>query len=128
MDYLINWPSPGAAPKAVVVLIGGGSLNMGFTGNTTTGVLNTGGTNTLDRTAQLFADAGYLTIAINRPSDQPPAGSTDNTADADQYRISVNHAVDILTILKHINTENLDVFIAGTSRGTISAVALNLIA
>ena len=129
MDYFINWPSNNNAPKAVVVLIGGGDLNMNFSGNTTTGVAaGTGGGNFVVRTAQLFADAGYLTIAINKPSDQPPAGSTDTTADADQYRVSVKHAVDILKILKRVNTQNLPVFLAGTSRGAISAAAANLIA
>ncbi len=129
MDYFINWPSSGSAPKALVVLIGGGNLDMSLTGNTTTGVADTtGGGNFVVRSAQLFADAGYATVAIDRPSDQPSAGSTDDVADADQYRISVKHAVDILTVLKHINTENLDVFIAGTSRGAMSVVASNLIA
>jgi hypothetical protein len=110
-------------------MIGGSALDMGLTGKATTGVADTtGGSNFVIRTAQLVADAGYITLAIDRPSDLPIAGSSDDNADADQYRISVRHAVDILTILKHINTENLDVFIAGTSRGTISAVALNLIA
>jgi hypothetical protein len=129
MDYFINWPSSGSTPKALVVLIGGSDLNMNLTGNTTTGVADTtGGGNFLVRTAQLFAEAGYTTVAIDRPSDQPPAGSTDSVEDADQYRISVKHAVDILTVLKHVNTENLDVFLVGTSCGAISAVASNLIA
>jgi hypothetical protein len=129
MDYFINWPSSGSTPKALVVLIGGSDLNMNLTGNTSTGVADTtGGGNFLVRTAQLFAEAGYATVAIDRPSDQPPAGSTDSVEDADQYRISVKHAVDILTVLKHVNTENLDVFLVGTSCGAISAVASNLIA
>jgi hypothetical protein len=129
MDYFSNWPSNGSAPKALVVLIGGGDLNMSITGNTTTGVADTtGGVNFVVRSAQLFAEAGYATVAIDRPSDQPPASSIDSVADVDQYRISVKHVVDILTVLKHINTENLDVFLVGTSRGAISAVASNLIA
>jgi len=136
MDYFINWPSsPTTTPKAVVVLIGGGDLNMGFLPTydanhaKIVGVPDTsGGGNFLVRTAQLFADADYLTVAINKPSDQPPAGSTDTILDADKYRISVNHAVDILKVLKHVNTENLPVYLAGTSLGTISAVALNQIA
>ena len=125
MDYFINWPSNGSAPKALVVLIGGKDLNMEFAGDTTTGVANpsTGGGNFVVRTAQLFADAGYVTVAINRPSDLP-----DSIADTDKYRISVKHAVDILTVLKYVNTENLDVFLVGTSCGAISAVASNLIA
>jgi hypothetical protein len=80
------------------------------------------------RAAQLFANAGYLAVAIDRPSDQPPPGSTDSVVAADQYRLSVNHAVDILQVLKHINTENMNVFLAGLSSGTVSAVANNLIA
>jgi hypothetical protein len=137
MDYFINWPSSptpptsytGPWPKAVVVLIPGGDLNVGFLPSGTIGVpAPTGGGNFLVRTAQLFADAGYLTVAINKPSDQPPVGSTDTVSDADQYRISMDHAVDILRVLKHINTENLPVYIAGTSLGTLSAVALNQIA
>jgi len=125
MDYFINWPSNGSTPKALVVLIGGGDLNMNLGGDTTTGVANpTGGGNFVVRTAQLFANAGYATVAINRPSHLP----LDSIGDTDQYRISVKHAVDILTVLKHINTENLDVFLAGTSCGAISAVASNLIA
>jgi hypothetical protein len=126
MDYFINWPSSGNPPKALVVLIGGKDLNMEFAGDTTTGVANptTGGGNFVVRTAQLLADAGYATVAINHPSDLP-SGSI---AATDQYRISVKHAVDILTVLKYVNTENLDVFLAGTSCGAISAVASNLIA
>jgi len=130
MDYFINWPSsPTTNPKAVVVLIGGGDLNMSFVPTGTIGVPDTsGGGNFVVRTAQLFADAGYLTVAINKPSDQPPTGSTDTVLDADNYRISVNHAVDILKVLRHVNTENLPVYLTGTSLGTISAVALNQIA
>jgi hypothetical protein len=139
MDYFINWPSnPSNPPKAVVVLIGGGDLDMGFAKDTMQGPgvpLETGGGNFVVRTAQIFAEAGYLTIAINKPSDLPPANTTCSATPpdpceeaADQYRVSVNHAVDILRILKHFNTQNLPVFLAGTSRGAISAVALNLIA
>jgi len=130
MDYFINWPSLfTTVPKAVVVLIGGGDLDMGFKSTSTIGVPdNSGGGNFLVRTAQIFADAGYLTVAINKPSDQPPANSSDSTLDADMYRVSINHAVDILRVLKHVNTENLPVYIAGTSLGTLSAVALNQIA
>jgi hypothetical protein len=125
MDYFINWPSSGKTPKALVVLIGGKDLDMKFNGDTTTGEADaTGGGNFVVRTAQLFADAGYATVAINHPSDLP-SGSI---AATDQYRISVKHAVDILTVLKHVNTENLDVFLVGTSCGAISAVASNLIA
>lgn len=131
-DFFVNWPSSAAnPPKGLVVLIGGGDLNMGFAKDTTQGPgvpLETGGGNFVVRTAEIFAEAGYLTIAVNKPSDQPPSGSTNSEEDADQYRVSVNHAVDILRIVKRFNTLNLPVFLAGTSRGAISAVAANLIA
>ena len=134
MDYFVNWPPFTNTPRAVVVLIGGGDLDMNFSGDTTTGVPDeSGGGNFVVRTAQLFADAGYLTIAINKPSDQPPAGVdvTDPVAvetAADQYRITVQHAVDILRVVKHVNTLGLPLFLAGTSKGALSAVAANLIA
>jgi hypothetical protein len=128
MDYYINWPSSGNAPKGLVVLIGGSDLDMVLTGDSTTGIADsTGGGNFLIRAAQFFAEAGYVTVAIDRPSDQPPVGSANVKVDVDQYRISVKHVVDILTVLKYFNTENLDVFLAGNSRGAISAVAANLI-
>lgn len=132
VDYFVNWPSTGQAPKAVVVLIGGGDLNMLIRGNLATGVGDTtgGGNNFLVRTAQRFADAGYLTVALDRPvpAPLPPAGSTDAVTASDFYRTSVDHAVDILAVLRTLNTRNLPVFLAGTSRGALSVVAQNRIA
>ncbi len=132
VDYFVNWPASGTAPKAVVVLIGGGDFNMLIRGNLATGAGDTtgGGNNFLVRTAQLFADAGYLTVALDRPvpAPPPPAGSTDAITAADVYRTSVDHAVDILGVLKTLNTHHLPVFLAGTSRGALSVVAQNRIA
>jgi hypothetical protein len=137
VDFFVNWPSDSSvAPKAVVVLIGGGDFNMSFSGDTVKGVPDeTGGGNFVVRTAQLFANAGYITIALNKPSDLPAAGTVCTgaaddpcQAQADQYRVSTNHAVDILKILNRFNTLNLPVFLAGTSKGALSAVAQNLIA
>jgi len=132
VDYFVNWPASGEAPKAVVVLIGGGDFNMLIRGNLATGAGDTtgGANNFVVRTAQLFADAGYLTVALDRPVPAPPApaGSTDALTAADFYRTSVDHAVDILGVLKTLNTHNLPVFLAGTSRGALSVVAQNRIA
>jgi hypothetical protein len=129
MDYFVNRPSDDRPPKGVVVLIGGGDLNMNLTGDATTGMAATnGGGNFVIRTAQLIADAGYIAVAIDRPSDLPAASATDPIPAVDQYRISARHAVDIVSLLKHINTENLPVFMAGTSRGAMSVMANNLIA
>jgi hypothetical protein len=128
VKYLVARPSGGAAPKAAVFLIGGGDLDMGIAGNVTTGVPSGAGGNFLVRTMQLFADAGYLAITLQRPSDVPSLTAPDALADIDLYRISVRHAVDILAILREENTDDLPVFIAGTSRGAMSVVANNMIA
>ncbi len=127
VKYVVHRPSNGASPKAAVFLIAGSDLDINVVGDATTGVATTGG-NFLVRTAQLFAEAGYLAIAMNQPSDQPSPGSTDATTDVDHYRVSVDHAIDILAVLKQVNTDNLDVFLSGTSRGAMSVVASNLIA
>ncbi len=128
MDYFGHTPSNGAPSKAIVVLIGGGDFNMGLSGDSNGVASSSGGANFLVRTAQLFAEAGYTALALDRPSDEPPAGSSDSITDADQYRISVKHAVDIVNVLKHANSANLDVFIVGTSRGAISSVSQSRIA
>jgi hypothetical protein len=128
VKYIAHRPSNGAAPKAAVFLIGGGDLDMNITGDAATGAIVTSGGNFLVRTSQLFAQAGYLAIAMDRPSDRPAATSVDIVQNIDEYRVSVDHATDILTVLKQVNTDNLDVFLSGTSRGATSVVANNLIA
>jgi len=128
VKYIANRPSSGSAPKAAVFLIGGGDLDMNITGNATTGAIVTSGGNFLVRTAQLFAEAGYLAVAMDRPSDRPTATPRDTVQNVDEYRISVDHAIDILAVLRQVNTDNLDVFLSGTSKGALSVVANNLIA
>jgi hypothetical protein len=128
VKYIAHRPSSGAAPKAAVFLIGGGDFDMNITGDASTGAIVTSGGNFLVRTSQLFAQAGYLAIAMDRPSDRPTAAAADVVQNIDEYRISVDHATDILAVLKQVNTDNLDVFLSGTSRGAISVVANNLIA
>ena len=128
VKYIANRPSSGSAPKAAVLLIGGGDLDMNITGNATTGAIVTSGGNFLVRTAQLFAEAGYLAVAMDRPSDRPTATPSDTVQNVDEYRISVDHAIDILAVLRQVNTDNLDVFLSGTSKGALSVVANNLIA
>jgi len=128
VKYIAVRPSGGAAPKAAVYLIGGGDLNMSITGDAATGAIVTSGGNFLVRTAQLFADAGYLAVAMDRPSDRPTATPADVIQNVDEYRISVDHAADILAVLKQVNTDNLDVFLSGTSLGALSVVANNAIA
>ena len=128
VKYIAHRPSNGAAPKAAVFLIGAADLNMNITGDTATGLILNSGGNFLVRTAQLFADAGYLVVAMDRPSDRPTATPVEIVQNIDEYRISVDHATDILAVLKQVNTDNLDVFLSGTSKGALSVVANNLIA
>ena len=126
--YIAHRPSNGASPRAVVFLIGGADLDMNITGDATTGAITTSGGNFLVRTSQLFANAGYLAIAMDRPTDRPTPTPSETVQNVDEYRISVDHAVDILAVLKQVNTDNLDVFLSGTSKGALSVVANNLIA
>jgi len=126
--------TPTGTPKAVVVLIAGGSLNTGIEGSAATGTLTAAGANFLVRSAQLFADDGLLAIAINRPLIQtapgpPPVFDPEYPGEggpaADRYRISPKHAFDIVRTLADAAPATLPLFLVGTSRGTLSAVASN---
>lgn len=121
VDGFANRPSDGSSPKAYVVLIGGGNLDMGLAGGPGGVAATAGGGNYVIRTAQRLADAGYATMALDRPSDVTATG-------ADAYRISPRHAVDLLQLLRRSNTRELDVFLVGTSRGALSVVAQNRLA
>src|SRR4030095_9433762 len=120
VDYMVHLPS--GAPKAIVMLFSGSSGNAGIVGDDTTHVVTQAGNNFLVRSAQLFAEAGYMTVTIDRP-DPGPSDSYD------QYRISPRHATDIVTVLLEVNelyqASHLDVFLAGTSRGALSVIGQN---
>ena len=120
VEYMVHLPL--GTPKATVVLFAGGNGDTGIAGNDATGVVTNAGNNFLVRSAQLFADAGFLTVTIDRPQPIP-------SDDYDQYRVSPRHANDIVAVLLEVNTlydaSQLDVFLAGTSRGALSVVAQN---
>lgn len=125
VPYMAHLPM--GAPKAVVMLFAGGNGNTGIQGNDSTGEVTNAGNNFLVRSAQLFAEHGYLAVTIDRPSD-----TISFTNDQfDQYRVSPSHAQDIIAVLKEVNflygTGHLDLFLAGTSRGAISVVAQNML-
>jgi len=128
MDYMVHEP-PGGSPTALVVLIAGGQLTAGIEG--TDGLTPTlAGGNFLVRSAHLFAAQGYRVLTIDRPSDylDYTFGSGSGWA-YDTYRISTEHAVDLSQVINEVNSlDNLPVVIAGTSRGTISAVAQHKLA
>jgi hypothetical protein len=120
VEYMVHLPS--GAPKAIVMLFTGSSGNAGIVGDDTTHVVSQSGSNFLVRSAQLFAEEGYLTVTIDRPEPVP-------SDTYDQYRVSPRHANDIVAVLLEVNelyqASQLDLFLAGTSRGALSVVAQN---
>lgn len=129
MDYMVHDSTVPGTRLALIVLIAGGQLTAGITG--TDGNPPTGaGNNFLVRSAHLFAAQGYRVLTIDRPSDfnDYTLGSGSGYA-YDGYRTSMAHAVDLSEIINIVNAaDNLPVIIAGTSRGTISAVAQHSLA
>jgi len=132
--YMVHRPAEKEKPKALVVLIAGGLLGTGITGNAGTGQVLTAGANFLVRSAQLFAEHGFVALTIHRPvrltGGGPVAEFPTEGADSvqwDHYRISAKHAFDIVRAIAVVNTENLPVFLAGTSRGALSVVANNML-
>ena len=119
VQYMVN--SPTSKPKALVVLFDGGNGDTGILGNASTGKLLDAGSNFLVRSAQLFAEQGYLAVAIDWPSDH----EGDSYLEFDKYRVSPAHTQDIVSVISAVNKDNLPVFLAGTSRGVESAVADN---
>ena len=127
INYMVHQPT--GTPKAIVVLIAGGDMNAYLTGTGDGGTTTSSGGNFLVRSAHRFATQGYRVITIDRPSDYTEYGDILNLSYLyDAYRNSMDHAVDLATIIKRENMDNLDVLIAGTSRGSISATANNLLA
>ena len=125
VEYMVHLPM--SAPQAAVMLFAGGNGDTGIQGNDSTGVVTNAGNNFLVRSAQLFAEHGYLAITIDRPSDT--IGFTN--AQFDQYRVSPSHAHDIIAVLSEVDslygTGTLELFLAGTSRGALSIVAQNML-
>jgi Bacterial Ig domain len=123
IQYMVHLP-PGA-PKAIVMLFTGSSGNAGIVGDDTTHVVGQAGSNFLVRSAQLFAEEGFLAVTIDRPEPLP-------SDSYDQYRISPRHANDIVAVLLEVNelydASRLNLFFAGTSRGALSVVAQNNLA
>ena len=114
VKYMVH--TPAGTPKAVAILFAGGTGNAGIVGSGST--VTSAGNNFLVRSAQLFAERGYLTVTVDRPSDVV----TTNPRTYDDYRISSRHGVDIARIAAAENGANLNVFLVGTSRGAFSAV------
>ncbi|MFV2061279.1 MAG: hypothetical protein ACC653_11400 [Gammaproteobacteria bacterium] len=123
IDYMVHTNT--GNEKALVVLIPGGNGDARLPDTTTIGMAPADSSgNFLIRSAKLFAAQGYRVISVDRPFDQAEApGATKIPGTVyDAYRVSMLHAVDLSRIINAENPNNLPVIIAGTSRGTISAV------
>ncbi len=116
LDYIVHNT---ATPKGIMVLIAGGGLQAMIDGPEGGQPTSSSG-NFVVRSAHRYQAAGYRVITIDRPSD-----AAGNNVDMDTYRHSMRHAVDIANILKRENTDGYNVIISGTSRGSISAAAMN---
>lgn len=119
LDYAVN--KPVGTPKAIVVLFTGGNGNAVVIGSAATKTTKQVGANFLVRSAEMFADQGYLAVTIDSPSDKKLESGASSYL-YDDYRISAALAQDIATILNEVNNKNLNVFLAGTSRGGISVL------
>lgn len=130
IDYMVH--EPAGTPKGVMILIAGGNLRARIQSTDGTTPDNSSG-NFVVRSAHRYQANGYRVITIDRPSDSVNINATTFGAygdsnvgiNIDRYRHSMQHAVDIASILKQENTEGYNVFISGTSRGSISATAMN---
>lgn len=123
MDYMVH--TSDSSPKALLILIAGGQLNAQIEGIVGSQATYASG-NFLVRSAHLFAKQGYKVVTIDRPNDYLGFLTETGTKgrDLDSYRISTKHFQDLEAIIAAENTNpGLPVVIAGTSRGTISAVA-----
>lgn len=126
MDYMVHEPPAGTDAAALIVLIAGGQLDAGIVGTSGSAPTSANG-NFLIRSAHLFAAQGYRVVTIDRPSDYQDFLNVDPSFDS--YRTSMAHAVDLSQIINLENAaDDLPVIIAGTSRGSISAVAQHALA
>ena len=125
--------SPAGTPKALVVLFAGGDLSTGIEGTVIGAPPTDAGNNFLVRSAQLFAEEGYLVLTLHKPVRRPGGGAeTEEFAGnfaADKYCVSPRHAFDIVKAIVQENPDvpgqpdRLNVLLAGTSRGAISIAA-----
>lgn len=109
----------GQQPKATIILLPGalGALNIStFFGSAAPGKQLEG--NFLVRTRKDFAKRGFITVVVDTPSDKPSGMPP-------AFRISQMHVRDLTAVVQYLKQEyGVPVWVAGTSRGTISAARL----
>ena len=117
---LAKGANPGT--KAVILFAGGNGTPISVEkagGSRLTG-------NFLVRSSPLFAKEGFVTAIVDAPSDKPegPAGGRDGGMD-DAFRQSSRHLTDIGALVDFLVSEGArEVFLIGTSRGTLSVAYL----
>lgn len=114
--YALATPPPAVAQGDAIALVllvgGGGHLDLDDQGcpRALTG-------NSLVRSIPSFLDAGFITALVDAPSDYP---GEDGLAG---FRVATQHAEDIGKVIADLRMRTkAAVWLAGTSRGTISAV------
>jgi hypothetical protein len=119
--YMVHKPQ--GLQKGLVVLFAGGNGDTGIEGNPKTGKVTATGNNFLVRSAQLFAKHHYLAVTIDRPLVEGLTPEFETPVQFDRYRVSIDHGTDIKAVISIVKRERLPVFLAGVSRGALSAVA-----
>ena len=106
--------TPAGEPSATLLMFPGGFGQKHFSERDGRVVLSQ---NFLVRTARLFAARGVLVAVIDTPSDR--AQGMD-----DAFRMGTSHAEDVNKVLQALEARSpAPIYLAGTSRGTLSAAA-----
>ncbi|HEY2990363.1 MAG TPA: hypothetical protein VGL11_21795 [Candidatus Binatia bacterium] len=122
--------------KAIAVLLAGGDGEAHLTPDSCINnnppcdpvPLTHSGGNFLVRSAQLFAERGFRALTIDQPSPLPSGDTCGISGECyDVYRVSQRHSLDIAAVVRKENPGHKPVFLVGTSRGTESAVAQNVL-
>ncbi|MCY3823655.1 MAG: hypothetical protein OXG62_07280 [Nitrospinae bacterium] len=111
-----------AGTKAVILFTGGNGTPITQPRN---GGIRLSG-NFLVRNSALFAEAGFITAVVDSPSDRPegPLGGRDGGM-TDDFRQSSMHLTDVRAVVDFLVGEGArEVFLIGTSRGTLSVAYL----
>ncbi len=107
------WWMPREGATATVILLSGGSGGIGYKD------AQPRSNNFLIRSRALFEEQGLNVVLMGNPSDMREMD--------DAWRTSESHRTDVLNVMTDIRRQTLaPIWLVGTSRGTVSAVALAL--
>jgi hypothetical protein len=113
--YALSLPAGGARPAAVLVLLAGGG---GFVNLDDAGCPRALTGNSLVVMAPILHSLGYATALVDAPSDRQ-----EDEDGLGGFRSDPRHAEDLARIIVDLRGKTgVPVWLAGTSRGTISAV------